>query len=560
MKIIVYFLALLSLFTLSSCTPEESDGGSGNGSDITIEKSYDETFSKNDLKTEYNEDECVKITLSGDKIECSSDAVTVNGTTATLTADTTYIISGELSDGMIAVRCADDAKPRIILDGVNITSSTSAPIYVIEADKVFVTLAEGSNNLLQNGGEFINIDENNIDSVIFSKADLTINGNGGLKITSPAGHGIVSKDDLKITGGNFDISAASHGISANDGINIASASFSITSGKDAIQAENDEDSSLGYVVIFSGSYDISASGDGISASSYIQIDEGEYSITAGGGASGASSSSDTASTKGIKASGSLAISGGKFAIDSADDAIHSNTSVKIAGGEFDISTGDDGMHADESLSIEDGKINITKSYEGLEALDISISGGDITIVSSDDGINAAGGNDSSGFGGMRPGGDRFGPGGPGGASSSSNGSITISGGKIYMNASGDGIDANGSLTISGGHTTVCGPTSGDTSVLDYDNSANITGGTFIGTGAYQMAQTFSDSSQGVLALTVGTQSAGTSFTLTDSDGNTLIEGTPKLSYQILIVSTPDMVKGEEYTITVGELSGSFAAQ
>ena len=307
-----------------------------------------------------------------------------------------------------------------------------------------------------------------------------------------------------------------------------------------------------------------AGGDGISAGYTVQIESVSFDIS-----TSASAASD--SYKGIKSVGTLLINGGEFKINSSDDALHSNTSAVINDGSFEISTGDDGVHADESLAIRGGVINITKSYEGIEALDIEISGGDITIKASDDGINAAGGNDESGygggfgqsdgFGGGRPGGRPGGMGGgmPGG-SSSSNGSITISGGKIYMNASGDGIDANGSLTISGGEITVCGPTSGDTSVLDYDNEATITGGTFIGTGAQMMAQTFSSSSQGVLALTVGSRTAGTEITISDSDGNLIIKYSPTLSYQLVVISTPELRQGETYTVTVGSDSGEFEAK
>ena len=116
------------------------------------------------------------------------------------------------------------------------------------------------------------------------------------------------------------------------------------------------------------------------------------------------------------------------------------------------------------------------------------------------------------------------------------------------------------MTISGGTTTVCGPTSGDTAVLDYDSSATITGGTFIGTGAIQMAQTFSDSKQGVIAVNVGSQTAGTTITLQDADGNTVISYAPELQFSLVILSSPHIVSGETYTITVGSDSGEFTAE
>ena len=145
-------------------------------------------------------------------------------------------------------------------------------------------------------------------------------------------------------------------------------------------------------------------------------------------------------------------------------------------------------------------------------------------------------------------------------SGSSDGSIVITGGNLSIKAYGDGIDANGTLEISGGFVTVCGPTQGDTATLDYDVSGVITGGTFIGTGGQMMAQTFSDSKQGVIGVQVGKQEAGTKITLADSNGNVVISYEPELPFAIVILSSPDIVKGETYTITVGEASGEFQAQ
>ncbi len=551
--------------------------------DVDFSQTNDDMFTNRDLDADYDESDSVIIQLNGNSATSSSNSVKISGGTVTITEDATYIISGTLNDGMIIVNAPDTAKMQLVLSGVNINSETSAALYILEADKVFITLADGTENKLSNGGEFIAIDENNIDAVLFSKQDITLNGAGSLSLTSPAGHGIVSKDDLVITGGTYTIVSASHGIAANDSVRITDeTSITIDAGKDGIHAENADDASLGFVYISDGTTKIEAEGDGISAGAYVQIENGIIDILAGGGSKngsqsssnswggfmgsgrpGQSSSSSTSdsstSMKGLKAENSILISDGTINIDSADDAIHSNTSVIINGGTFEIASGDDAVHAEEDLTITAGAINVTESYEGLEALNISVQGGDIKIVSSDDGLNAAGGTDSSGMTGGRDGmfGGRGGMGG--GMSSSSNGSIVISGGNLYINASGDGIDANGTLLISGGYTVVVGPTQGDTATLDYDLSGIITGGTFIGTGASSMAQTFSDSEQGVIAVSVRNQSAGTAITLTDKDGKTVISYTPELSFQVVILSSPDIISGETYTITVGSSSGEFEA-
>ncbi len=540
-------------------------------------------FTNRDLDSSYEESSSVQIQLNGDSALASSDSVQISGSTVTITEEATYILSGTLDDGMIVVNASDTAKIQLVLNGVDITSETSAALYILEADKVFVTLAEGTENVLSNGGTFTAIDENNIDGTLFSKQDLTMNGSGSLTITSPSGHGIVCKDDLVITGGTYTISSASHGLDANDSIRITGeTSILIDAGKDGMHAENDDDSSLGFVYISGGTMEIEAEGDGISAGSYMQIEDGEFRITAGGGSENGSQEAsdswggfgggmggrqpmDTAeiqtetedsstSMKGLKAAGALIISTGSFSIDSADDGVHSNTSITVNGGIFEIASGDDAFHADESLTVTDGTINITTCYEGLEALHVDIQGGDITLVATDDGLNAAGGADSSGTTGGRDG--MF-----GGAwdSASSDGTIVISGGTLHITASGDGIDANGTVEISGGYIVIAGPTQGDTSTLDYDISAIITGGTFIGTGASGMAQSFSDSEQGVLSVNAGSQEAGTTITISDSDGNVILEYTPDLSFQVIIFSSPDLVSGETYTVTAGSTSGEVEA-
>ena len=256
--------------------------------------SYDDMFTDRDLDVGYEESDSVKISLSDDSTTVSSgssdnsstddtvDGVTVDGNVITITSGGTYIISGTLSEGQLVVD-ADDEKVQLVLDNADITCATSAAIYVKSAGKTFITLAEGSENILMNTAEFEAIDDNNIDAVIFSKDDLTLNGSGTLTINSENGHGIVSKDDLKITGGTYNITAASHALSGKDSVRIAEGTFNLVSGKDGIHSENTDDSSKGYVYIAGGEFTIDSTGDGIDASNIVQIDDGTFDITAGGG-------------------------------------------------------------------------------------------------------------------------------------------------------------------------------------------------------------------------------------------------------------------------------------
>lgn len=606
------YISILLVFALVCCLlagcgkPSDDDETIGNGNnessitepsdtssdpvDVDFSQADEDMFTDRDGKTEYDESKAVSIKLNGTSATSSSNSVKISGSTVTITEEATYVISGTLTDGMIIVNAEDTAKLQIVLNGVDITSKTSAALYILEADKVFVTLADGKTNTLANGGSFTAIDDNNIDAAVFSKQDLTFNGSGSLTVTSPAAHGIVCKDDLVFTGGTYTVNSASHGLDANDSVRISSSTkLTIDAGKDGIHSENTDDASLGFIYISDGTMNIEAEGDGIAAGAYVQIENGTFDLLIGGGSEngsnassgnyggfmgggghggmrpGSSQSSTTTtdesstSMKGIKAANSLLISGGTFKIDSADDSVHSDVSVTINGGTFEIASGDDAIHAEETLTITAGNFNITESYEGLEALNIDVKGGEFKIVASDDGLNAAGGTDSSGTTGGRD--SMFGGGkhGMGGGMSSGNGSIVISGGNLYVKASGDGIDANGTLTISGGYTVVTGPTQGDTATLDYDRSATITGGTFIGTGASGMAQTFSESEQGVVAISVGNQSAGTKITLKDKSGNTIIEHIPELNFAVVIISSPDIKKGETYAVTVGSESGEFEA-
>lgn len=564
----------------SSFTPGQPDN-----SPVKVDFATDDDwmFTDGDNDASYSESNSAVITLSGNAISSNAKSVIISGTTATITRGGTYIIRGSLDNGMIIVNCPEE-KPRLVLDGASITSATSAAIYVKDAKKVFLTLAAETENTLANGGSFVAIDESNIDGALFSKQNLAINGAGSLTVTSPAGHGIVCKDNLMVTGGSIQVNCASHGLRANESVRVKDGNFTIDAGKDGVHAEDKDDATVGFVYISGGQMKIEAEGDGISAALHMQVSGGDISILAGGGyKNGASHSSghfgdfmgggmgpggmgpggmgpggravdDTAddgtSMKGLKAGAGLLIDGGTLTVDSADDAVHSDTLLAVNGGTLQIDSGDDGLHADKDLYITGGNVTMTNCYEGLEAINVTVKGGDVSMVATDDGINAAGGNDETEAGGRDP--------KPG--MSSGNGSVVISGGKLYIQASGDGVDANGYIKIVGGYTVICGPNRGDTATLDYDKYATITGGVFIGSGASGMAQTFSEGSQGVIAVRVSMgQSAGVKVVVKDAQGKQLLAHEPELDFSVFIYSAPELTKGESYQLTIGELSNDVTA-
>ncbi|MCD8367331.1 MAG: carbohydrate-binding domain-containing protein [Clostridiales bacterium] len=551
--------------TESSAVSEDGDtktGNSNTAADVSYALDPAEMFTDRDLAGSYDTGSAVAITLTGDTASCDGDGVDISGGTVTITGEGCYLLSGSLTDGMIIVNADSQAKVQLVLCGVTIHSEASAAIYVCQADKVFVTLAEGTENTLSSGEEYVAIDDSSIDAVIFSRDDLTLNGGGALTVESPGGHGIVSKDDLVLAGGSYTVTAAGHGLSANDSIRITGSTVTVTAGKDAIQADNSDDAALGYVYIADGTFTLTAEGDGISASAALLIEGGEFTITAGGGSENASSTaesfedrynrfqqSDTSaaaedtstSTKGVKAAGDLMMTGGTFTIDAADDAVHSNSNVTVTGGTFQIATGDDGFHADSALTVADGTITISTCYEGLEGQTVEVSGGDIRLTASDDGINAAGGNDASGtYGGWNRM-DAF--------DTDSDASILISGGALVIDAEGDGIDSNGYLTIAGGTVYVYGPTYSGNGSLDYGISAEITGGVFVALGASGMAENFTSATQGAILVSAsGVES--TVVQLLSSDGTELLSVTAEKRFGCVQISTPELTEGETYTLVV----------
>ena len=166
---------------------------------------------------------------------------------------------------------------------MSIAHADGAAIYVPSADKVFITTAAGSANALENGGSYTAMDDNNIDGVIFSKCDLTLNGAGSLSIQAAEGHGVVSKDDLVVTSGSYTITAASQGLSGKDSVATADGTFVLDTGKDAIQSDNTEDADKGYVYLAGGDYTITSQGDGVSASGWLWVAGGSYTVSTGGG-------------------------------------------------------------------------------------------------------------------------------------------------------------------------------------------------------------------------------------------------------------------------------------
>ncbi|MBS6474886.1 MAG: carbohydrate-binding domain-containing protein [Clostridiales bacterium] len=545
-----------SASALSTATP-------GSGATAAPPSELDLDFSNRDAGASYELAGATVITCKNGSFAINGAGASAEGNVLTLSAEGTYVLSGELTEGRIIVDAADTDKLQIVLNGLSLHSSNHAPLYIRQADKVFITLADQSVNTLTDGAsrDAASDEESKVDGVIFSRSDLCINGSGQLNITAAYKHGIVSKDDLIITGGMLNITANGQGLSGKDAVKIQNGTFVLNTKGDGIQADNTEDSAKGFVYIENGSFEIEAEADAIQAETCLIINGGTFTLTCGGGSANAStdqsgnnrpqwggwgqSSGNTASAKGLKCAQTLIINGGVFTVDSSDDAIHCNGDMTIAGGQLTITSGDDGIHADSALLITGGSIVITKSYEGLEGQTVTVQGGEISVTASDDGINAAGGNDASSIGG-RPGQNHF--------DSDLSCEIRISGGKVYINAEGDGIDSNGNFYLEGGEVYVSGPTNGGNGALDYGGEGIATGGVLIAVGSVSMAQGFSSSSRQCSILYTLSSSQQGDITLTDAQGTALASFTPEKTYQSVVVTAPQMQVGETYALYAGTVA------
>lgn len=560
------------------------------------------------------------ITLSPDGSTSTDASVRIGGQTVTIIQAGTYQIAGTLDDGALIVESAENAKITLVLGGVNIKNSIGAAIQISTADDVTIELSEGTTNVLQSGEE-VDIatateSEEASGGALQSKADLKIKGKGSLTVLGYLNNGIHCTKDLKIKNGNISVTALGHGIKGKNSVTVSGGTVTVTSGKDGITSDETENEEKGFVTIEDGEIIITSAGDGVSAETTLTVTGGVISIISGGGSANAQQKTDnmrdwwdfdnsasddnSASCKGLKAGKALVISGGSITIDAQDDALHTDGDMTISGGECILSTGDDGAHAALSLTVLDGKITVLTSYEGLEANQITLAGGELDITASDDGINANGGSDgfSGGFGGgfggrrsdmnsqsgdmtppdnsnMQTPPDGNAPSGnpptmPGqdAADSTTTDDTTdkqpvllITGGKITVNADGDGLDSNGDLRVEGGDITINGPSNGGNGALDIGTENGgagvIAGGTLIALGTSSMTENFgSTSTQCAFLVTMNSFGAGETITITDSQGNVLYTGVTVKSANSVVFSSPDLVVGETYTVTIGSTSAT----
>lgn len=507
----------LGIFTgCTAGTAESTDNANGVLDKDTVSLSSDDMFTDRDKEIGYSEEDSVKIELSDGASTCDSDTVVIDGDKITITGEGTYIVGGYLSDGQLVVEAGEKDKLQIVLDGVEISCSASAALYVKQADKVFVTTTNGSENSLSTKGEFKAVDDNNIDAAVFSKEDLTFNGAGNLTVKCEYGHGIVSKDDLVFTSGSYSVTSGDHGVSGKNSVRVAGGEFAISCAEDGIHSENDDDVTLGFIYIAGGSMEIAAGDDGIHAGTQVSVLDGAINITE--------------SYEGIE-----------------------GMTVTISGGIVDISASDDGINAADptDTSGTGDEFGGMGGFKGEMPEDFT---GEMPENPPEDFTGEIPGERPEGFTDKEP--DDFPGKGAGGAGGfgvyNENCQIYLNGGQITISAGGDGVDSNGDLTVTGGTIIIYGCENGADSAIDYEGTALISGGTVVATGASAMAMGFSESSSqaSVMYTLSENHSAGSQIIFSDSQGAVIAELTAEKRFQTLNISTPDLKMGETYTIDV----------
>lgn len=429
--------------------------------------------------TTWNATGATTIALNGSTATVSGAGATVSGNTVTITAGGTYVLSGSFT-GQVVVNSASDDEVKIVLNGASITSTTTSALAFVDAGEAVVVLADGTTNTLTDATTYADTAEDAATGALYSKADLTIGGNGTLKATGNAADGIVGKDGVAITGGTITVDAKDDGIRGKDYVAVSGGTLTVTAGGDAIKSTNTTDAGAGFVDISGGTLNL------------------------------------TAGTK----------SG-------------------------------DGIDAVNSIIIAGGHTTVLASYEGLEALNIVIGGGETEVTSADDGLNVSQTKTStSTTTASSSSSSSQGP-GAGGGDTVINGTASISGGTLTLHADGDGLDSNGSASITGG-TVIVDQSGGGNGALDVNGTFTISGGTLVAVGDASMPVAPNTSSAQGWVMASASGNAGDQITIKSGD-TVVAQFTATRAFGNVVYSSSAIKSGSSYTVTAGSATTTVTA-
>ncbi len=528
---------------VAGCSAGANDDSASPAQTVVVTQTVQEALAANlqahESETEWDTATEVMIDLADGATSTSGTGGVVDGDTVTITQPGTYRLSGTLSDGQVVVRSTVEGTVRLVLDGVDITSSTTAPIAIEEATDAVVVLAENSTNSLADTARTVADDSDEPDGALFSRADLTLTGTGSLSVTGVVNDGIAANDGLVIESGTLEVNATDDGIRGKDYLLVTGGDVTVTAGGDGLKSDEDEDATAGYVAVLDGTVTIDAGADGLDAATDVLVGGGVLDIATGGGAEMPLAAD--VSAKGLKANVAVVVGGGTTVVDAADDAVHSDGAITLTNGELRLASGDDGVHAEESLVVAGGSLSVIDSYEALEAVSITVSGGDVSLVATDDGINAAGGDSTTTDLAKEP-----------AQETSGQYSVTVTGGTVTIDAGGDGLDSNGTVDMSGGTVVVSGPTDDGNGPLDVQGAFTIDGGVLFAAGSSGMAVApGSDSPQASILATFDQQPAGSVVAVTTADGQVVAAFESTKEFSSVVLSSSEIIAGETYEVHVG---------
>ena len=556
-------VTLLAALALTGCSTTSNALASGTAADSSVgttattssatatdTATSSSSFSTNvksgeklDVDTHYSEQDLSWDTSSETAIDLSNptatDGVTVEDGTLTITKAGTYKLSGEYQ-GQIKVETADSDAVRLVLDNANITNSSGAALNVVNADEVILYSASGTTNTISDGADYTATGEDDPDAVVYSKADLTIAGEGTLKVNGNHEDGIHTSDGLVIASGTLEVNAANTGIKGKDYVDILGGTINVTAQQDGIKSTNDTDEGQGWTRLSNGTVTVNAGDDGFKASRVVEISGGSLTVEQ--------------SDEGIEAQ-YINVSGGDVNVTSADDGM--NASLKTSDSESTDSSANTSDTADQQQgSIPGGQQSGTSGTaqqqnntqnQGNQNMGQppAMPGGNAQDGTSQNGTTGTG---QQGMGQPPQGGM---PGGGGGTFEVVDAAINVSGGNITVNAEGDGIDSNGVTTLSGGTLIVNGPSQGGNAALDTNGDLLLNGATVLsGSTADMFEAPSTNSTSGYLKLTNSSGfEQGSTVQVADSSGKVVANyKVTKSNVQLVLVSSSSIVKGQSYTV------------